>query len=185
MQTLAEFAGGWPGFGECVGTAASAVPTKRSEEPATSPAVDPKRILIAMRLTRLRIVLCTFLLALLSLPALQAQTAPPPAPKTVPIIDGGIGSCSADITVTDNTTAPIYAANVKVHIAYGFMYLRKLDLEVGTNADGKARFTGLPDRTKQGLFFRASEGDRQGSAFVDPAKTCKADLTIVLEKKTQ
>jgi hypothetical protein len=57
--------------------------------------------------------------------------------------------------------------------------------EVGTNSSGKARFTGLPDRTKQGLFFRASEGGRQGSAFVDPVKTCKAELTIALEKKTQ
>jgi hypothetical protein len=138
-----------------------------------------------MRLTHLRTALCAVALALLSLPALQAQTAPPPDPKTVPVIDGGIGSCSADLTVTDNATAPVYAASIKVHIAYGFMYLHKLDLEVGTNADGKARFTGLPDRTKQGLFFRASEGGREGSAFVDPAKTCKADLTIVLEKKPQ
>jgi hypothetical protein len=65
------------------------------------------------------------------------------------------------------------------------MNLHKLDLEVGSNAAGKARFTGLPDKTKQGLFFRASQGDREGSAFDDPAKTCKADLTIVLEKNSQ
>ena len=101
------------------------------------------------------------------------------------MIDGAIGPCSADFTVTDNPARPVYAANISVHIAYGFMYLRKLDLEVGTNANGKARFTGLPDRTKQGLFFRASEGGREGSAFVDPAKTCKADLTITLQKKPQ
>ena len=75
---------------------------------------------------------------------------------------------------------PVYAANISVHIAYGFMYLRKLDLQIGTSASGQARFIGLPDRTKQGLFFRASEGSREGTAFVDPAKTCKADLTIVL-----
>jgi hypothetical protein len=127
----------------------------------------------------------TLLLAAFSLPSLPAQTAAPVDPKTVSVIDGGVGPCSADFTVTDAAQAPVYAANIKVHIAYGFMYLHKLDLEVGTNASGKARFTGLPDRTKQGLFFRASEGGREGSAFIDPAKTCNATLTIALEKKTQ
>jgi hypothetical protein len=139
-----------------------------------------------MRTTQqLRIALCTLALAMLSLPALPAQTSTPPDPHSVPVIDGGIGSCSADFTVTDATNAPVYAAKIRVHIAYRFMSFHKLDLEVGTNAAGKARFTGLPDRTKQGLSFRASDASREGSAFVDPAKTCKADLTIVLEKKTQ
>jgi hypothetical protein len=125
------------------------------------------------------------LLAALSLLAQQIQTTSPADPKSVPVIDGGIGSCSVDFTVTDPAQTPVYAANIKVHIAYGFMYLRKMDLEVGTNAAGKARFTGLPDRTKQGLFFRAFEGAREGSAFVDPAKTCNAQLSITLEKKPQ
>jgi hypothetical protein len=137
-----------------------------------------------MRLTARNVTLsATFLLALLSSPALQAQSTAPVDPKTVPVIDGGIGPCSADFTVTDATTAPVYNAKIQVHIAYGFMYLHKLDLEVGTNANGKARFTGLPDRTKQGLFFRASEGSREGSAFDDPSKTCKAEFTVVIEKK--
>jgi hypothetical protein len=136
-----------------------------------------------MRISIYTIAIATALLVALSLRSLHAQTAPPPDPKTVPVIDGGIGPCSAEFTVTDAAQAPVYAAKISVHIAYGFMYLHKLDLEIGTNAGGKARFTGLPDRTKQGLFFRASEGAREGSAFVDPSKTCKAELTIVLEKK--
>ena len=116
---------------------------------------------------------------LLSLP-LAAQA---PDPHTVPVVDGGIGQCSVDFTVTDEANSPVYAAKIKVHIAYGFMYARKLDLEVGTNTDGKARFTGLPDRVKNGLFFQASEADRTGSAFVDPATTCKTQFTVVLRKK--
>jgi|SRR5271156_2015767 len=116
---------------------------------------------------------------------LRAQNTPPVDPQTVPVIDGGIGPCSADFTVTDSAAAPVYDAKIRVHIAYGFMNLHKLDLEVGTNATGKGRFTGLPDRAKRGLFFRASEGTREGSAFIDPAKTCKAALTIQLEKKSQ
>jgi hypothetical protein len=122
-------------------------------------------------------------LAMLSTPFLPAQSASPD-PKTVPVIDGAAGPCSADFTITDTSGAPVYAANVEVHIAYGFMYLRKLDLQVGTNAGGQARFIGLPDRTKQGLFFRASEGDREGSAFDDSAKTCQAQFTIALQQKS-
>ena len=113
----------------------------------------------------------------------SAQTPATPDPKSVPVVDGAIGTCSYDFTVTDTDAKPVYAAQIKVHIAYGFMYARKLDLEVGTNSDGKARITGLPERTKRGLFFEASEGDRNGNAFVDPATTCKSQFTVVLRRK--
>jgi hypothetical protein len=119
----------------------------------------------------------------LSIPALSQTTSSQPDPKSVPVVDGGIGACSADFTVTDAAGAPVYAAKIKVHIAYGFMYARKLDLEVGTNVDGKARFTGLSDRVKHGLFFEASEGDRTAEAFDEPATTCKAQFTVALRKK--
>jgi hypothetical protein len=128
-----------------------------------------------------------FVLAVLSLSlsSLQAQSTSSADPKSVPVIDGGIGPCSADFTVTDAAGAPVYDAKVRVRIAYGLMSFHKLDLEVGTNAAGKARFTGLPDKTKQGLFFRASQAGREGTAFDDPAKTCKAELTIALGKNPQ
>jgi hypothetical protein len=112
---------------------------------------------------------------------LFAQSNPTPNPKSIPFIDGGIGSCTADFTITDNAGAPIYDADIKVHISYGTFGVHKLDLEVGTNVDGKARFTGLPAKTKQGLFFRASKGARQGSAFDDTEKTCNAQFTVALQ----
>ncbi len=118
-------------------------------------------------------------------PLAVAQSHTTPDPKSVPVVDGGIGPCSADFTVNDANNAPVYAAKIIVHIAYGFMNVRKLDLEVGTNAEGKARFTGLPNRVKQGLYFHASEGDREGEAFDDPASNCKAQFTITLRKKSQ
>jgi hypothetical protein len=116
----------------------------------------------------------------LLIPAL-AQT---PDPHSIPAVDAGVSTCSADFTITDIDNKPIYAAKIKVHIAYGFASMRKLDLEVGTNVDGKARFTGLPNRVKNGLFFDASEGDRTGNAFQDVSNTCQAQFTVVLRKTT-
>jgi hypothetical protein len=123
----------------------------------------------------------TLLLLLLMTPAF-AQT---PDPHSIPSVDGGLGPCTADFTITDNAGKPIYSAIIKVHIAYGFASVRKLDLQVGTNVDGKARFIGLPDRLKRGLYFEASESDRSGEAFDDPEKTCQAQFTIALQKKSQ
>ena len=119
---------------------------------------------------------------LILLPNLTAQTAPSSDPKSISVVDAGLGPCTADFTITDSAGTPVYAATIRVHIAYGFMSAHKLDLEVGTNAAGKARFTGLPDQTKHGLFFQASEADRAASAFDDPAKTCKANFTLALRK---
>lgn len=132
-----------------------------------------------------RICLSQLLLAVLTVSVILASAQPDHGsnPETVPVIDGGIGPCSADFTVTDAEGSPVYAAKIKVHIAYGFMYARKLDLEVGTNSDGKASFVGLPDRVKHGLFFEASEGDRTANAFDDPAITCKAHFALALRKK--
>jgi hypothetical protein len=123
-------------------------------------------------------------------PASSLAQAAPPAdpkvdPKTVSEVDVGLGPCTADFVITDEDGKPVYAANMRVHIAYGFMNFHKFDLEVGTNAEGKARFIGLPENPKQGLFFRASESDREGSAFDNPSKTCKAQFTVVLRKRPQ
>lgn len=134
-----------------------------------------------------KFVRCATVVGILALGCATANSqtsSTTPDPKSVPVIDGGIGPCAADFTITDPAGGPVYAAKIKVHIAYGFMNARKLDLEVGTNADGKARFTGLPERLKHGgLYFEASETDRTGEAFDDPSKTCKAQFTIALQKK--
>jgi len=137
-------------------------------------------------------VLALFFFALtVSAAAFPQASAPSPNPApadpahVVPVMDGGIGPCTADFVIVDSSGAPVYAAKIKVHIAYGFLNVRKLDLELSTNVDGKGRFTGLPDRIKHGLYFEASEGDRSGEAFDDPTNTCKAQFTVTLRKKTQ
>lgn len=140
--------------------------------------MDYPRIVHNEGVSALRVLAIVFLL----LSALAAQA---PDPHSVPAVDAALGSCSADFTIHDDTGKPIYAAKIEVRVAYGFMNAHKLDLEVGTNFDGKARFTGLPGKLNHGLFFRASESDRTGTAFVDPGKTCKSQFTVTLRKSTQ
>ena len=119
---------------------------------------------------------------LLLIPFAAAQA---PDAHSVPAVDAGLGTCSADFTITDTNNKPVYAAKIKVRIAYGLFSARKLDLEVGTNVDGKARFTSLPASLRKGMFFEASEGDRTGNAFDDPEKTCKAQFAITIRKSLQ
>jgi hypothetical protein len=122
-------------------------------------------------------VLLSLAALLIALPAYSDDS------KTVATVDAGLGSCTADFTINDDSGKPVYGANIRVHITYGFGGFHKFDLQVGTNAEGQARFIGLPEHSKQGLFFRATEGDRQGEAFDNPANTCKAQFTVVIRKK--
>jgi hypothetical protein len=123
-----------------------------------------------------------FLLACMLWPGmgLRASDTSAADPHSVPVVDGSIGPCSAEFIVKDGAGSPVYDSKIRVHIAYGVFH--KLDLEVGTNIDGKARFTGLPNRVKQPLLFRASQEDREGSATVDPAAACRAERAILISK---
>ena len=103
--------------------------------------------------------------------------------EKVPVIDGGAGSCSVELTVRGADGKPVYAATVKVHIKYGFGGMRRLDLEAGTNSDGKVKFTGLPDRVQRPpLEFHASKEMVEGVASFDPSSECQAKREIALEK---
>jgi hypothetical protein len=113
-----------------------------------------------------------------SLMAAHAQT---PDPHQVPVMDGEAGPCSIAFTVTDIKGAPVYDARIRVHIAYGLMGVRRLDLEAATNVDGKTQFKGLPEKIKGGtLIFRASQGKRDGSAVYDPAKNCGGQQSSIV-----
>lgn len=101
-------------------------------------------------------------------------------PPDVPSVDGGIGSCRADFTVRDGASKPLYNAQIEVLIRYGFMNLRKTDLQVGTNSDGKARFTGLPSFTKKPLAFHVKSGTVSKTVTDDPSTNCNAAFDVVL-----
>lgn len=123
-------------------------------------------------------VLCSILVAA---PLLCWSQAPPSTEKA-PAIEGGAGPCSVELTVRSRDGKPIYGATVKVHVKYGFGGIRRLDLEAGTNSDGKVRFAGLPAKVQRPpLEFHASKDDLAGVAIFDPAVECQANREIVVE----
>ncbi len=101
----------------------------------------------------------------------------------VPVIDAGMGSCTADITVMDSAHHVIYKANISTRIRSGFAGVKKLDLEVGTNVDGRARFTGLPERPRDTLQFTADFQGRSNIVTVDSQKDCHAAANVFLPDK--
>ena len=114
----------------------------------------------------------------------QATSAQAPtAEQAVPVIDGGVGPCSIEFTIATADGKSAGAATVKVHIAYGFGGFHKLDLQAGTNSDGKVKFTGLPSRVRRSLLeFEASKDQLVGTATYDPATECQAKREIKLGK---
>jgi hypothetical protein len=115
---------------------------------------------------------------------LTAQSQQAPDPHQVPVMDGEAGPCSVAFTVTDENSAPVYDARIRVHIEYGFAGVRRLDLEAATNVDGKTQFKGLPQKVKGKILnFLASQGKRDGSTVYDPVTNCGGtNSSIVLRE---
>lgn len=103
---------------------------------------------------------------------LLQQPAPAPVPELA-VIDARLGGCSADFTVKDAAGKPVYNAVVHVRIRYGLMGVKRMDLEVGTNSDGKARVVGLPTKAKP-LVFDISKGSTKAFVTQDLAASCQA-----------
>ena len=117
---------------------------------------------------------CALCLGILGVPVLQAQE------QEVPVVRADIGPCSADFTVTDSKSKPIYDAKIHVQVRYGFLSKRKADLEVGTNSDGKARVEGLPAKAKKPWVFQIRHERLSKSVTQDPASDCHASFTVAL-----
>jgi hypothetical protein len=106
--------------------------------------------------------------------------------EKVPVMDGAAGPCSLELTVSGADGKPVYAATVRVHIEYGFGGFHKLDLDAGTDSDGKVKFTGLPARVRRPpLEFHASKDKFEGVATYDPSAECQAKHDITLQKSKE
>lgn len=117
----------------------------------------------------------------LVLALVQQPAAPAPAPEPeLAVLSARLGPCSADFTVKDAAGQPVYSALIHVRIRYGFMSIKRMDLEVGTNSAGKARVEGLPEKAKP-LNYDITKGDLKASVDQDLASTCKGAYEVTLK----
>lgn len=122
-------------------------------------------------------LIATFALAAATLAQQPAADAPKP---DLAVISGRLGPCSADFTVKDADGKPVYAAIVHVRIRYGFLSIKRMDLEVGTNSDGKARVEGLPSKAKP-LTYDVTKADKKAVVEQDLSTTCNAAHEVSLK----
>jgi|SRR5579859_3947800 len=131
---------------------------------------------------------CALILLVFSrVPSPAAQTQQPAQSKQsseIPVTDAESGPCSIELTVTTTDGKPVYAARIDYNAAYGFMGTHKLDMSVYTNADGKAKFAGIPTKVKKPpIEFHAVKADLVGMATMDPAAECQTRHDIMMDKK--
>ena len=67
----------------------------------------------------------------------------------VPSVDAGLGPCTVDFIAEGRKYQPLYNAQIRVQFKYGLWGMKRMNLQVGTNSDGKARFTGLPTKLRK------------------------------------
>lgn len=110
----------------------------------------------------------------------QEQPKPKSDSNQVPVISGDLGDCTANLRVTDVKEKPIYNAKIAVEIKYGFGGFHHSTLEIYTNVDGKARFEGLPLKSRGPLAFTASYKGRETTVIVEPRDNCHGSYTAIL-----
>lgn len=121
-----------------------------------------------------------------SLLLLAQQPSQPQPSQDIPNTDAQSGPCSIELSVIGPDGKPVYAAKIDYHAAYGAFGAHKLDMTVYSNADGKAKFTGIPAKVKKPpIEFNAKKDDLVGVATMDPASECQAKHDIVMDKKKQ
>lgn len=117
--------------------------------------------------------------ALAALTLVQQPAADTQKPDLA-IISARLGTCAADFTVKDADGKPVYAAIIHVRVRYGFMSMKRMDLEVGTNSEGKARVEGLPAKAKP-LSYDISKAATKAAVEQDLASSCQATFDVSLK----
>ena len=107
--------------------------------------------------------------------AIPQKQAPPSE------ISADLGPCSALFTVTDADSKATYGAKMTTRVQYGFMGVRKLDLEAFTGADGKVKITGLPESLKKPMVIHINKDDKGDQVEFKPEIHCHATFDVQLK----
>jgi hypothetical protein len=100
----------------------------------------------------------------------------------VPQVNANLGPCTVDFTVSEKANQPLFNAEISVKIAYGFMGVKKMDLKVGTNNEGRARFVGLPERVRRPpLEFVVRAKGLTKTVNYWPSVKCQARYSVVMD----
>jgi hypothetical protein len=111
---------------------------------------------------------------------LTQQPAAEVSTPDLAVISARLGDCAADFVVKDSDGQPIYAALVHVRIRYGFLGIKRVDLEVGTDSSGRARVEGLPDKIKP-LSFDVQKADTKALVEQTHLSHCQATYEVSLQ----
>ena len=103
--------------------------------------------------------------------------------QDVPSIDAEAGPWSVDDSHGWIRRAGLRELPIRVRVSYGFLGVRRVDLEIATNAEGKAKFVGLPQDGERILYFRATKGRLKGVAVHSTGQNCEARHLIVLRPR--
>ena len=117
------------------------------------------------------------LLATLAVAIVASQSA---TAHEVPVLKANLGDCSADFVVRAADGQPVYNATIHVRVRYGFMNVKRSDLEIGTNADGRARIEGLPSKAKP-LAYDVRKGGAKAEASQNVVEMCHAAFELSLK----
>ena len=110
--------------------------------------------------------------------ARKAAEPSAPASVAVPVVDARIGKCSAGFTVDDAAGKPLANAQLSVAIRHGFLRLQKTEVQIATNPEGEARFTGLP--SDSGLKFTVRSGGQSKTITDNSSATCDNHFSVTL-----
>lgn len=119
------------------------------------------------------------LIAFVFLTALVIQSAGQEKPE-VPALKAGLGTCAVDFEVKDSEGKPVYQATIHARIRYGLMSIKRMDVEVNTNDDGKARIEGLPSKARP-IVYEIEKAGVKATAQQDVATGCLAALRVTLK----
>jgi hypothetical protein len=97
-------------------------------------------------------------------------------------VDARLGRCAATFAVRDNQK-PVYNAKISVIIRSGAFGVRKSELQVGTNTEGRGRIAGLPEKTKKPLQFEIRHGEVLRTILANPSAKCDATFDVNLGAK--